>query len=66
MGRLFWSFDRAMKADCLAIILAVDGQADFLQGLFGSAEKTAPEPKELPPLTPAALLSMGPHGVLRA
>jgi hypothetical protein len=60
MGRLFWSFDRAMKADCLAIVLAVDGQADFLRGLFGSNEKpdAAPDPKTLPPITQGAFRMM--------
>lgn len=62
MGRLFWSFDRAMKADCLAIELARDGQGDFLQGLFGpplpaSAPIPAKKP-DLPAFTPAALTGM--------
>lgn len=60
MGRLFWSFDRAMKADCLAIILAIGAQTDFLRGLFGSPEKanSAPDPKTLPPITQGAFRMM--------
>jgi hypothetical protein len=56
MGRLFWSFDRAMRADCLAIDLALDGQADFLRGLFNSKEKpdVAPDPATLPLITQGA------------
>lgn len=61
MGRLFWSFDRAMKADCLSIVLAADGQADFLRGLFGSPDKpnAAPDPETLPPITQGAFRLMG-------
>jgi hypothetical protein len=60
MGRLFWSFDRAMKADCLAITLAIDGQNDFLKGLFGPAiQQPAPDPKDLPPITQGAFRLMG-------
>ncbi len=60
MGRLFWSFERAMQADCLAIVLAIDGQADFLHGLFGTSEKpdAAPDPKTLPPITQGAFRMM--------
>lgn len=59
MGRLFWSFDRAMNADCCAIIMAYDGSQEFMRDIFGSAEP--PEEKkepELPPLTPADLRAM--------
>jgi hypothetical protein len=38
MGRLFWSFDRAMKSDCLAIVMAHQGQIEFLRMIFGKAE----------------------------
>lgn len=50
MGRLLWSFEKAMKTDCLAIELAIGAQNNFLRGLFGSPEK----PAELPPLTQGA------------
>lgn len=60
MGRLFWSFDRAMKSDCMAIQMAIDGQADFLQSLFGPATApAAPKAEDLPPLTPAAFRAFG-------
>ncbi len=36
MGRLFKSFDEARLMDCCAIILAIDGQDDFLKMLFGA------------------------------
>lgn len=58
MGRLFWSFDRAMKSDCLAIILANQGQQDLLRELFGSPEPETAKKPELPPLTPADLRAM--------
>jgi hypothetical protein len=59
MGRLFWPFDRAMKADCCAIILAEQGQTELLKELFGSSPQSEPakEP-ELPPLTPASFRAM--------
>lgn len=58
MGRLFWSFDRAMKADCCAIILAHEGQQELLRELFGSGEPEKVKEPELPPLTPADLRAM--------
>jgi hypothetical protein len=59
MGRLFWSFERAMKADCMAIAIGFEGNNELLRDIFGSSEP--PEVKkepELPPLTPADLRSM--------
>jgi len=47
-----------MKTDCIGIIMALNGQDEFLRRLFDSKDKP-PEPQELPPLTPAALLSTG-------
>jgi hypothetical protein len=58
MGRLFWSFDRAMKSDCGAILLAIDGQTDLLQGLFGSNEPATPDVQSLPPITQGAFSQM--------
>ncbi len=43
MGRLFWSFDRAMKSDCLAIIMAHQGQMEFLRMIFGKGEADGEE-----------------------
>ncbi|RWB66577.1 hypothetical protein [Mesorhizobium sp.] len=59
MGRLFWPFERAMKTDCVAIIMALEAQDEFLRRLFGPGEAAPPKPEELPKLTPAALASMG-------
>lgn len=58
MGRLFWSFDRAMKSDCLAIELAIDGQMQLLQGLFGPSEKAPPKLEDLPPITQGAFRAL--------
>ncbi|WP_189347207.1 hypothetical protein [Mesorhizobium sp. M4A.F.Ca.ET.090.04.2.1] len=54
-----------MKTDCLAILMAIDSQADFLRGLFGRSDAPAPKPAELPKFTPAVLFSMAPRRVLR-
>lgn len=59
MGRLFWPLERAMKTDCIAIIMALEGQDEFLKRLFGPGEPPAPKLDDLPPLTPAAFKLMG-------
>lgn len=58
MGRLFWSFDRAMKSDCLAIVMADQGQQELLRELFGGPEPEKVKEPALPPLTPADLRAM--------
>lgn len=52
MGRLFWSFERAMRTDCVKIILALEGQDEFLRGLFG--KRTAPVAEAIQPITQGA------------
>jgi hypothetical protein len=66
MGRLFWSYRRAMKTDCLIIVMALEGQNEFLTTFFGKAEgdeqgASAPQPKQnvsSRPLTPSLFMAL--------
>lgn len=68
MGRLFWSYRRAMKTDCLVIVMALEGQNEFLTAFFGKADRAdeeqgaaAPQPKQnvsSRPLTPSLFMAL--------
>lgn len=47
-----------MKTDCLAIIMALEGQGEFLRELFGSSEPGPPKAETLPPITQGAFSQM--------
>jgi hypothetical protein len=52
-GWLDWDFDRAMRADCCAIMLAYEGKLDMLRAIYGSGEDDDDE--ELEPFQPGLL-----------
>ena len=58
-GWLGWTFDEAMKADCLAIRIAYEGRADMFRAIFGGEpEQAKPTPKNLPVMTPGFFRAM--------
>jgi hypothetical protein len=51
-GWLDWDFDKAMRADCCAILLAYDGKLSMLKAIYGTGEEEPDTNVSERPLTP--------------